>query len=58
MPEENMNQEFRFKKTDEIRNHLIEEIYQNELMSKNHKEVCRVLNYVDVPLIVIFRITG
>ena len=58
MPEENMNQEFRFKKTDEIRNHLIEEIHQNELMSKNHKEVCRVLNYVDVPLIVIFRITG
>ena len=58
MPEENMNQEFRFKKTDEIRNHLIEEIYQNELMSKNHKEVCRVLNYVDVLLIVIFRITG
>ena len=58
MPEENMNQEFRFKKTDEIRNHLIEEIYQNELMSKNHKEVCRVFNYVDVPLIVIVRITG
>ena len=58
MPEENMNQEFRIKKTDEIRNHLIEEINQNEFMSKNHKEVCRVLNYVDISLIVIFRITG
>ena len=26
MPEENMNQEFRLRKTDEIRNYLIEEI--------------------------------
>ena len=26
MPEENMNQEFRLRKIDEIRNHLIEEI--------------------------------
>ena len=39
MPEENMNQEFRLKKIDEIRNYLIEEINQNELMSKKHKQV-------------------
>ena len=39
MPEENMHQEFRLKKTDEIRNYLIEEI-----ISKKHKKVCRNLN--------------
>ena len=35
------------KKIDEIRNYLIEEINQNELMRKKHKKVCRVLNYID-----------
>ena len=34
MPAENINQEFRLTKTDEIRNYLIVEINQNELMSK------------------------
>ena len=58
MPEENMNQEFRLKKIDEIRNYLIEEINRNELMSKNHKSVCRVLNYIDHLLIAICTITG
>ena len=58
MPEENMNQEFRLKKIDEIRNYLIEEINRNELMSKKHKKVCRVLNYIDHSLIVISTITG
>ena len=53
MPEENMNQEFRLKKIDEIRNYLIEEINRNELMSKKHKKVCRVLNYIEHLLIVI-----
>ena len=37
MSEENMNQVFRSKKIDEIRNYLIEEINQNELMSKQKK---------------------
>ena len=31
---------------------------QNELMSKKHKKVCRVLNYIDHSLIVISTITG
>ena len=53
-----MNQEFRLKKIDEIRNYLIEEINRNELMSKNHKSVCRVLNYIDHLLIAICTITG
>ena len=58
MPEENMNQEFRLKKIDEIRNYLIEEINRHELMSKKHKKVCRVLNYIDHWLIIISAITG
>ena len=58
MPEENINQEFRLKKIDGIRNYLIEEINRNELMSKQHKNVCRVLNYFDQTLIVISTVTG
>ena len=58
MPEENINQEFRLKKIDEMRNYLIEEINQNKLISKKHKKVCRVLNYIDHLLIVISTITG
>ena len=58
MPGENMNEEFRLKKIDEIRNYLIEEINQNELMSKKNRKICRVLNYIDHSLIAIFTITG
>ena len=39
MSEENISQEFRLKSLDETRNYLIEEINQNELMSKKHKQV-------------------
>ena len=38
MPEENMNQQFRLEKIEEIRNYLVEEINQNELMSQKHKK--------------------
>ena len=38
MPKEIINQEFRFKKINEIRNYLIEEINQNELMIKSIKK--------------------
>ena len=58
MPEENINQEFRLKKMDEIRNHLIEEINHNELMSKKHKKVCRILNYIEHSLVAICTING
>ena len=58
MSEENINQEFRLQKIDEIRNYLIEEMYRNELMSKKYKKICRVLNYIDHSLIVISTITG
>ena len=58
MPEKSINQEFGLKKIDEIRNYLIEEINRNELMSKKHKKVCRVFNYIDHSLIVISTMTG
>ena len=32
---------------DETRNYLIEEINQNELMSKKHKKLYKVLNYIE-----------
>ena len=38
MSEENISQEFWLKNIDETRNYFIEEINQNELMSKKHKE--------------------
>ena len=52
-----MNQEFRLKKIDEIRIYLMAEMNQNELMSKKHKKVCRVLNYIDHSLIGLSTIT-
>ena len=45
MVEENISQEFRLKTIDETRNYFLEEIKQNELMSKKHKKVCTTLNY-------------
>ena len=53
MPEESINQEFRFKNIDKISNYLIKEIYWNELMNKKHKKVCKVLNYIDHSLVII-----
>ena len=42
MVEENISQEFRLKNMKETRNYVIEEINQNELMSKKHKNLVRV----------------
>ena len=39
MAEENISQEFRSKEIDKTRNYFIEEIKQNELISKKHKKV-------------------
>ena len=51
MAKENPGQDFRLKNEDKIRNYLTEEIKQNELMSKGHKRVCRVINYIEHLLI-------
>ena len=37
MAEENISQEFRLENIDETRNYFLEEIKQNELMSKSTK---------------------
>ena len=33
--------EFRFKKIDETRNYLLDEIKRNDLMSEKYKKTCR-----------------
>ena len=38
--------------------YLIEEENPNELMSKKHKKVCRVLHYIEHSLIAIYIVTG
>ena len=53
MSEESISQEFRLKSIDQTRNCFIEEINQNELMSKKNKKVCRVLNYSEHLLVLI-----
>ena len=58
MAEENIRQEFRFKNVDETRNYFLEEIKQNELMSKKHKKVRTTLNYIEHFLILASTITG
>ena len=58
MSEKNINQDSSMEKIEKIRNYLIKEINQNELMSKKHKKVCRVLNHIEHLLIIISTITG
>ena len=45
MDEKNISQEFRLKNIDERENYFIEEIKQNELISKKHQKVSTTLNY-------------
>ena len=58
MPGQNINQEFRLNKIDEIRKYLMEEINWNELRSNKRKITWRALNYIDQGLIIISAITG
>ena len=58
MAEENINQELRLKDIDETKNYFIEEIKQNELMSKKHKKICTTSNYIEHFLIFASTITG
>ena len=43
MAEENISTEFKLKNIVEARNYFVEEIEQNELISKKHKMVCTTL---------------
>ena len=58
MAEENIKQEFRLKNIDEIRNYFIKEIKQNQLMSKKHKKVFTILNYIEHFVIIASVVTG
>ena len=56
--EENIRQNFRLKNKGETRNYFLEEINQNELMSRKHRKVFTTLNYIKHFLILISTITG
>ena len=58
MTQENINQEYRLKNIDERRNYFIKEINQNELMSKKHKKVFRVLNYIENLFLLVSTVIG
>ena len=53
-----ITQEFWLQKVGEIRNYLPRETNQNKLTSKKQRKVCKVLNFIDKLLDVIFTITG
>ena len=46
------------KNIDETRNYFLEEIEQNELMSRKHKKTCITLNYIEHFHILASEITG
>ena len=58
MVEENISQEFTVKNIDETRNYFLEDIEQNELMSRKHKKVCKTLDYIEHFLILASTTTG
>ena len=58
MAKETISQEFRFKNIDETRYYFLEEIKQNELMSRKQKKVCTTLNYIEHFLVLASKITG
>ena len=58
MGEENINQELHLGKINEIRNYFIKEINQNKLMSKKHKQVFTVSNYLEHLFILASTVTG
>ena len=55
--EENISQEFRLKNKDETKNYFVEEIEENESMSKRNKKVCRTPNFIERFLILASEIT-
>ena len=46
------------KEIDETRNHFMEEIKQNELISKKHKKFCKILSYTEHLLILASTVTA
>ena len=58
MFEEQISQEFRLKSINETENSSPEEIKQNELLSRKHKQVCTTLKDIEHVLILASTITG
>ena len=58
MVEEIVSQEFELKNIDETTKYFLEEIEQNDLMSRKHKNVCTTLNYLKHFLILASTISG
>ena len=58
MVEESISQEFRLKTIEETKNNFVEETDQNELVNKNHKQVCTTINYMEHFLILAAIVTG
>ena len=58
MTEENISQEFRLKNIHEKIKGFIEEIKQNELISKKYKNVCKTLYYIEQLVILNSTLTG
>ena len=54
MSEKNIAQEFKLKNLGITIGYLIEQINQNQLMSKKHKKLYRVLNYIKLLHILIY----
>ena len=46
MAEVQISQKSRLEIIDETRNYFVEEMKQNDLMSKKHKKVCTTLTYI------------
>ena len=57
MVEENIGQEFTLQNIDETRNYFLEEIKQNELMSRKHKKAFTTLNYIEHVFLLAYTIT-
>ena len=58
MVEGNISQEFRLKNINKQRNYFLEEIQQNELMSRKHNKVCADLNYIEHLLVLASATSG
>ena len=58
MDKKNKSEELRKENIDETRDYFIEEIKEIELMSEEHKKVCRTLIYIERLLILASAVTG
>ena len=57
MAKESISQAFRLKNMNETRNYFVEEIDQNEMMSKKHKKGFMTLDYIEHYLVLASAVT-